>query len=107
AAGCHYVDIAGEQLYLKRIFDTFAAAAEAAGVTVVPGANDDGLPSDLIAHIAAEGVSPVRGPTATARWERCGSGRRRPARWCRRPTRSARWPSRVRRTSATTPWAAT
>ncbi|GAA4504295.1 saccharopine dehydrogenase NADP-binding domain-containing protein [Actinoallomurus oryzae] len=58
-AGCHYVDIAGEQLYLKRIHDTFAAEAANAGVTVVPGVNDDGLPSDLIAHLAARRVAPV------------------------------------------------
>ena len=46
AAGCQYVDTAGEQLYLKQVFDTFGSAA---GVTIVPGANDDCLPSDLIA----------------------------------------------------------
>jgi short subunit dehydrogenase-like uncharacterized protein len=58
-AGCHYVDIAGEQLYLKRIHDTFASEAANAGVTVVPGVNDDGLPSDLIAHLTARRVEPV------------------------------------------------
>ncbi|MGI5231304.1 saccharopine dehydrogenase family protein [Actinoallomurus sp. CA-142502] len=58
-AGRHYVDISGEQLYLKRIHDTFAQEATEAGVTVVPGVNDDGLPSDLIAHLAARRVSPV------------------------------------------------
>lgn len=60
AAGCHYVDIAGEQRHLDRIFNAFAAPAEAAGVTVVPGTNDDGLPSDLLAHLVAEHVRPVR-----------------------------------------------
>lgn len=60
AAGCHYVDIAGEQRHLERTFDTFAAPAEAAGVTVVPGTNDDGLPGDLLAHLVAERVRPVR-----------------------------------------------
>ena len=59
-AGCHYVDIAGEQLYLKRIFDWFATDAANAGVTVVPGVNDDGLPSSLIAHLAAGQVEPVQ-----------------------------------------------
>jgi short subunit dehydrogenase-like uncharacterized protein len=59
AAGCHYVDISGEQLYLKRIFDRFAAGAADAGVSVVPGVNDDGLPSSLIAHLVAERVGPA------------------------------------------------
>lgn len=58
-AGCHYVDIAGEQLYLRRIFCRFGEEAADAGVTVVPGANDDALPSSLIAHLAAERVMPV------------------------------------------------
>jgi short subunit dehydrogenase-like uncharacterized protein len=58
-AGCHYVDISGEQLYLQQIFAGFGDAAAAAGVTVVPGVNDDALPSSLIAHLAAERVTPV------------------------------------------------
>ncbi|ASR35733.1 saccharopine dehydrogenase [Prauserella marina] len=56
AAGCHYVDTAGEQFYLKTIFDTFAAKAEHAGVTIVPATNDGCLPCDLIAHLMAEEV---------------------------------------------------
>jgi short subunit dehydrogenase-like uncharacterized protein len=59
AAGCHYVDISGEQLYLQRVFERFGQQAADAGVTVVPGVNDDGLPSSLIAHLAAERVAPV------------------------------------------------
>jgi hypothetical protein len=58
-AGCHYVDISGERLYLLRVFDEFADDAAAAGVTVVPGANDDALPSSLIGHLTAERVMPV------------------------------------------------
>src|SRR5205823_8249701 len=42
------------------IFDTFATEAEAAEVTVVLAANDDGLPSDLIAHLVAERVRPAQ-----------------------------------------------
>jgi short subunit dehydrogenase-like uncharacterized protein len=53
-AGCHYVDTAGEQLYLKTIFDTFTGEAERRGVTVVPATNDGCLPGDLIAHLIAE-----------------------------------------------------
>jgi short subunit dehydrogenase-like uncharacterized protein len=58
-AGCHYLDIAGEQLYLQRIFDTLDMDAERAGVSVILAANDDGLPSDLLAHLTAERVHPV------------------------------------------------
>jgi short subunit dehydrogenase-like uncharacterized protein len=56
AAGCHYVDTSGEQLYLKQVFDTFATDA---GITIVPGANDDCLPSDLIAALAAARLATV------------------------------------------------
>jgi short subunit dehydrogenase-like uncharacterized protein len=59
-AGCHYVDIAGEQRYLAWLFEEIGPLAEAAGVSVVPSANDDGLPSDLLAHLVAEQVRPVR-----------------------------------------------
>jgi short subunit dehydrogenase-like uncharacterized protein len=53
AAGCHYVDTAGEQGYIQRILDTFGADAERAGVTVVPAMADDGGPGDLIAALVA------------------------------------------------------
>ena len=55
AASCHYVDIAGEQNYLARLFET-----ERPDVSVVPGANDDGLPSDLLAHLVAARAGTVR-----------------------------------------------
>jgi short subunit dehydrogenase-like uncharacterized protein len=59
AAGCHYVDTAGEQLYLKTTFDTIAGEAERAGVTVVPATNDGCLPGDMIAHLIADQVPPI------------------------------------------------
>ncbi|MGP4017304.1 hypothetical protein [Saccharopolyspora sp. 5N708] len=55
----HYVDTAGEQGYLKQVFDSFSTAAEHAGVTVIPGLADDGGPGDLIAHLAAERVAQI------------------------------------------------
>jgi short subunit dehydrogenase-like uncharacterized protein len=58
-AGCHYVDIAGEQLYMKQVFDTLASAAERAEVGVILAANDDGLPSDLIAALTARPLGPI------------------------------------------------
>ncbi|AVT29453.1 saccharopine dehydrogenase [Plantactinospora sp. BC1] len=59
AAGCQYVDTAGEQFYLRTVFDTFAAPAGRAGVTVVPAANDACVPVDLLARLLAEAVRPV------------------------------------------------
>ncbi|ONM47637.1 saccharopine dehydrogenase NADP-binding domain-containing protein [Nocardia donostiensis] len=57
AAGAHYVDLSGEQLWLKRVFHEFAAPAEASGVMVVPGITDSNLPGDLLAYLAARRVS--------------------------------------------------
>ena len=49
AAGCHYVDTSGEQLYTKGVFDTFADEAERAGKgdRGVPG-GDPGTPVALV-----------------------------------------------------------
>jgi len=47
AAGCHYVDTAGEQAYVAAVFDTVTAE----DVTVVPAANDGCAPVDLLAHL--------------------------------------------------------
>jgi short subunit dehydrogenase-like uncharacterized protein len=58
-AGCHYVDTAGEQLYVKSVFDTLADTAQTAGVSVVPAMNDDNLPASLIAQLAADEVGAV------------------------------------------------
>lgn len=53
AAGAHYVDIAGEQLFIKKVLDEYGPRAEAAGVTVLPGVSDTNLPADLIAELLA------------------------------------------------------
>jgi short subunit dehydrogenase-like uncharacterized protein len=50
AARTPYVDTTGEQEFLKSVFDTFAASAELAGVSIVAAANDGCLPIDLVAH---------------------------------------------------------
>ncbi|WP_435591242.1 saccharopine dehydrogenase NADP-binding domain-containing protein [Nocardia sp. bgisy118] len=57
AAGAHYTDISGEQLFLKKVFDDYATAAEAAGVTVVAGSTDNNVPADLLAHLVARRVN--------------------------------------------------
>ncbi|MGW0810334.1 saccharopine dehydrogenase family protein [Nonomuraea sp. NPDC002799] len=67
AAGCHYVDTSGEQLYIKKIFDTFATEAENAGVTVVPAANDGCVPVDLMAQILADRLESVEEIISTHR----------------------------------------
>jgi hypothetical protein len=54
-AGRHYVDTAGEQPYVASVFATHGAAAERAGVSVVPAANDGCLPVDLLTHLVAAG----------------------------------------------------
>lgn len=59
AAGCHYVDTTAEQLYIKRIFDTCAAEAEDAGVTVIPAMGYDIVPGDLLCHLVGKRVEPV------------------------------------------------
>jgi short subunit dehydrogenase-like uncharacterized protein len=59
AAGCHYLDTAGEQLYIRAVFDAFTAEAERAGVTVVPAATDAAVPGDLVAHLLAERLGPI------------------------------------------------
>ena len=59
AAGCHYVDTAGEQHYVVRVFDRFTAEARQAGVTIVPAMADDGGPGDLLGHLTGRAVAPV------------------------------------------------
>jgi short subunit dehydrogenase-like uncharacterized protein len=53
AAGAHYLDISGEQGYIKEIFDTFGSQAQAAGVAVVPMVNDGGGLADLLVSLLA------------------------------------------------------
>jgi short subunit dehydrogenase-like uncharacterized protein len=64
-ARLHYVDTAGEQLYIGGIFDTFAAEAERAGVTVVPATTDACVPIDLLAHVLAARIGPLEELTST------------------------------------------
>jgi short subunit dehydrogenase-like uncharacterized protein len=59
AAGCHYVDTSGEQLYIKKIFDTFDAEAQRAAVSVVPAATDGCTLIDLTAHLIADRAGPL------------------------------------------------
>ena len=71
AAGAHYVDTTGEQHYINDVFNTFAGAADDAGVTVVPAMADDGGPSDFISHLVGEAAGAVDRLTV-ALWYRGG-----------------------------------
>jgi short subunit dehydrogenase-like uncharacterized protein len=57
--GTHYVDSAGEQPFIKRVFDDHGAAAERAGAALVPALGFDYSPGDCIARLAARGHEPL------------------------------------------------
>nr|WP_314546065.1 saccharopine dehydrogenase NADP-binding domain-containing protein [uncultured Massilia sp.] len=59
AAACNYVDTAGEQRWVRRVYDEFGPRAAAAGVTLMPAATDDGVPGDLIAALVARRLAEV------------------------------------------------
>ncbi len=54
--GCHYIDVAAEQPFLRWAYEDRDDAARAAGVTAVPAAGMDFLVGDLLAHLAAGAV---------------------------------------------------
>lgn len=58
--GTHYVDTTGEQAYIQSLHARFDDAARAAEVAVVPAMGFDYVPGDLVAHLAAQGVEPLR-----------------------------------------------
>ncbi|MBK7534115.1 MAG: saccharopine dehydrogenase NADP-binding domain-containing protein [Myxococcales bacterium] len=53
AAGCHYLDLCGEQAVLRHVFERCDAAARHAEVAVVPGAGFAVAMGDLLAATAA------------------------------------------------------
>lgn len=58
--GTHYVDTTGEQPYIQLVHERFGDAARAAEVAVVPAMGFDYVPGDLIAHLVAQDVEPLR-----------------------------------------------
>lgn len=58
--GTHYLDTTGEQPYIRFVHERFGDAARAAEVAVVPAMGFDYVPGDLIAHLAAQGLEPLR-----------------------------------------------
>jgi short subunit dehydrogenase-like uncharacterized protein len=57
--GTHYVDSTGEQAFIKLVFDRHGAAAEGAGVALVPALGFDYAPGDFIARLTAGGHEPL------------------------------------------------
>ncbi|MEV6276755.1 saccharopine dehydrogenase NADP-binding domain-containing protein [Nocardia sp. NPDC051832] len=68
AAGSHYTDTCGEQPFLQHVYETYPAAAESAGVTIVPAATDGGIPGDLLAHLLGERLGPLAELTSIHRF---------------------------------------
>ena len=54
AAGVHYVDVAGEQLFVEKVFAEFGPRAAEAGVTLSTATTEAGIFGDLLAHLGAE-----------------------------------------------------
>ena len=55
-AGVHHVDISGEEPWIRHVLDAYAGPAAAAGVAVLPAANNDCLTGDLLGSLVAEGL---------------------------------------------------
>jgi short subunit dehydrogenase-like uncharacterized protein len=60
AAGAHYVDAAGEQPFIRRVFEVHAPEAGRAGVALVPAMGLDYAPGDALAAVVARGRQPAR-----------------------------------------------
>jgi short subunit dehydrogenase-like uncharacterized protein len=105
--GTHYVDTTGEQPFMQLVRDRCDATARRSGAALVPAMGFDYAIGDLLAHLTAHGLEPLRelvlayAPTcARATSRRSSPSRRSPAR--RRPHRSCRcsrrrWRSRCAR----------
>lgn len=59
-AGTHYVDTTGEQPFMRLLRERYDAAARAAEVALVPAMGFDYVPGDLLAHLTAQGIEPLR-----------------------------------------------
>lgn len=56
-AGVHYLDTAGEQPYIRGVYEHLDGPAREAGCAVIPAVGFDYLPGDLVAALAARGHS--------------------------------------------------
>jgi short subunit dehydrogenase-like uncharacterized protein len=62
-ARVHYLDISGEQAYIRRIFDRYGPAAEQAGIALIPAVGIDSVPAEMLAPLAAEGLGSLQSLT--------------------------------------------
>jgi short subunit dehydrogenase-like uncharacterized protein len=58
--GTHYVDTTGEQPFMALVRDRYDARARRSGAALVPAMGFDYLPGDLLAHLTAQGIEPLR-----------------------------------------------
>ena len=58
--GTHYVDTTGEQPFMQLVRERYDALARRSGAALVPAMGFDYLPGDLLAHLTAQGVEPLR-----------------------------------------------
>lgn len=58
--GTHYVDTTGEQPYMQLLQERYDDQARAGGAALVPAMGFDYVPGDLLAHLTAQGVEPLR-----------------------------------------------
>jgi short subunit dehydrogenase-like uncharacterized protein len=59
-AGIHYVDAAGDQRHIRRIFEKYDEEARQCDVAVVPALGFDYAIGDCLAHLAAQAHQPAR-----------------------------------------------
>jgi len=59
AARSHYVDAAGEQAHIRRLFDTFSDEAVRRGVAILPAVGFDYAIGDCLARLAASSHEPA------------------------------------------------
>ena len=58
-ARTHYIDTAGEQPFIRTVFERYGAAAERAGVALVTAMGFDYALGDMMASLVAEGMGPL------------------------------------------------
>lgn len=58
--GTHYVDTTGEQPFMALVRERYDAAARRSGAALVPAMGFDYVPGDLLAHLTAQGIEPLR-----------------------------------------------
>jgi short subunit dehydrogenase-like uncharacterized protein len=59
-AQVHYLDLSGEQAYIQRVFTEYGAAAEIAGVALIPAVGIDCIPADMLAPLVADGLGALQ-----------------------------------------------